>query len=150
VPVLLGERRECRDGTIELGDEVVDHRAQFEDERGIDDVLAGGAPMDITGGLGILLRHFGGQCLYERDREIAGGDGREAERADIVELRVAGLGNRLGGTLGDHTDRGLGRGQCGFRPQHTVEPRAVGHDLAHRSAGEQWTHQRGRQQWRGH
>ena len=39
---------------------------------GIDDVLAGRAPMHIARGLGIRLGDVGRQRLDERDREVAG------------------------------------------------------------------------------
>ncbi len=52
--VLADQVRECVDGAVEIGDQRVDDGAQLEHQRGVDDVLAGRAPVDVGGGIGIL------------------------------------------------------------------------------------------------
>jgi len=44
---------EARDGAVEIRQQCVDRGAQAEHGRGIDDVLAGGAPMHIARGVGV-------------------------------------------------------------------------------------------------
>ena len=46
--------------------------AQLQDQAGINRVLAGGAPVDETGGLRIGFRDRRGERLHQRNREISG------------------------------------------------------------------------------
>ena len=60
------------DGAIDVAKQCVDRRTQGQHRGGIDDVLAGRAPMHIARGVGVGPRDIGCQRLDERDREIAG------------------------------------------------------------------------------
>ena len=86
-----GERREALDREIEIEHQRVDRGAQFKHQRGVDDILAGGAPMHETG----RRRVAGGDRLRQRldhgDGDVAGGRRRLDQRRDVVVLGVAGL-----------------------------------------------------------
>ncbi len=66
-----GERGEGLDRAVEIRNQRVDRGAQLQHQRGVDDVLAGGAPMHVAGGRGIGLGHLGGECVDQRDGDIA-------------------------------------------------------------------------------
>ena len=70
--VLKRQSGEAGNGAIDIAKQRVDAGAQAEHGAGIDDVLAGRAPMDIARRPGIHLGDIGRQRLDERDGEVAG------------------------------------------------------------------------------
>ena len=72
IAVLTRQSGKARDGAIDVGEQRVDAGAKAEHGAGIDDVLAGRAPMHITRRLGIHLGDIGRQRLDEGDGEVAG------------------------------------------------------------------------------
>ena len=72
IAMLSRQCRKTRDGAAGVGEQRIDAGAQAEHGAGIDDVLAGRAPMDIARGISVGLRDMGGQRLDEGDREVAG------------------------------------------------------------------------------
>ena len=72
--VASGERDEALDRDIEIGQQRVDRRAKLQHQRGVDDILAGGAPMHEAGGFAVAR----GDRLRER---VDHGDGEVAGRA---------------------------------------------------------------------
>ena len=70
--------RERADGAVKILHQGIDGRAQIEHQRGVDDVLAGRAPMHVAGGIGVAFHDFRGQRLDQRNGDVAGGDRRFA------------------------------------------------------------------------
>ena len=134
--VAPGERGEGLDGAVEIGDERVDRGAQFEHQRGVDDVLAGRAPVHVARGLGIGLGDLGGERLDQRDRDVAGGDRRFAERGEVVALGAAGGRDRIDRRGRDDADRRLGARQRHLEIEHALQPRAIIEDRTHGRARE--------------
>ncbi len=83
MPVLTRQSGKARDGAIDVGEQRVDAGAKPEHGAGIDDVLAGRAPMDIARRLGIRLRHVGRQRLDQRDGEVAGPGRSLGQRGEV-------------------------------------------------------------------
>ena len=139
--MLAGERREAVDRAIEVVDQRIDGGAQFEHQRGVDDVLAGGAPMHVARRLRILLGDLGGQRLDERRNHRAGLDGLAAERLDVIALGARRFGDRIDAGYRDDAERGLGARQRSLDVEHVLQARTIVEDRAHRRARDQ-----GRQQ----
>ena len=74
--------------------------AQFEHQRGVDDVLAGRAPMHVARGCRIGLGDLGGQRVDQRDGDVAGGRGRLGQRREVVALGLGGSAIRSAGERG--------------------------------------------------
>ena len=81
--VLTRQSGKARDGAVDVGEQRVDAGAKPEHGAGIDDVLAGRAPMDITRRLGIRLGDIGRQRLDERDGEVAGPGRGVGQRGEV-------------------------------------------------------------------
>ena len=67
-----GENGEALGRAIEIHEQRVDDSAKFKDERGVDHVLAGRAPVHETRCGLVALGDLGGQRMHERDRDVAG------------------------------------------------------------------------------
>ena len=129
--VLASQRGERLGGAIEVLEQRVDRRAQLKHHRGVDDVLAGGAPMDVAGGLLAALADFGGQGVDQRDGEIAGDDGRLAQRGEIVVPDLAGFGDGPGVACRHDADCGRGASERGLEIEHALDASAVVEHGAH-------------------
>ena len=145
-----GERGEALDREIEIGQQRIDRGAEFKHQRGVDDILAGGAPMHEIRRLLVARGDRLRQRIHHGDGDVAGGGRRFHERCDVVALSVAGLADDGRAGRRDHADRGLGAGQGGFEVEHALQPRAIAHDGAHRRAGVERRHQLGGHQRVGH
>ncbi len=71
------------DRAADVGEQRVDAGAKAEHGAGIDDVLTGRAPMDITRRLGIHLGDIGRQRLDQRDGEVTGAGGGVGQRDEV-------------------------------------------------------------------
>ena len=109
--VAAGQRGEALDREVEIGQQRVDRGAQFQHQRGVDDILAGGAPMHEIGRLRVARGDRLRQRLDHGDGDVAGGRLRLDQRRDVVVLGVAGLADRGRAGRRDDADRGLGAGQ---------------------------------------
>ena len=75
-------------------------------------------------------------ALTSGDGDVAGGDRGLGQRGEVVVLGLAGLADRDRRRRRDDADRGLGARQRRLEIEHALQPRPVGHDGAHRRAGE--------------
>ena len=142
-PVAAGELGETVDGALDIGHQRIDNGAQFEHQRGVDDVLAGRAPMHVAGGIGIDLGDFVGQRFHQRYRHVAGLHRLFGERREIVAVGLACFGDRIGGGRRNDADSGFGAHQSSLDVEHALQPGAVVDDKPHRRAGEQRRQQGG-------
>ena len=81
--VLTRQSGKARDGAVDVGEQRVDAGAQAEHGAGIDDVLAGRAPMHVARRLGIHLGDVGRQRLDQRDGEVAGPGRGLGQRGEV-------------------------------------------------------------------
>ena len=81
--VLTRQPGKARDGAVDISEQRIDAGAKAEHGAGIDDVLAGRAPMDIARRFGIHFGDVGGQRLDERDRKVAGPGGGLGQRGEV-------------------------------------------------------------------
>jgi len=135
--VALRLRGEARARAVEIGDERVDDGRKLQHLGGVDDVLAGRAPMDEARRFGGRLLHLGSQRLDQRDCEVAGGDRRLRERIEVEPVRPARGHDRRHRRSRDHSGRGFRARQRRLHVQHALDARAVREDRAHRGAREQ-------------
>ncbi len=70
-------------GAVDIGQQRIEARTHGQHGGGIDDVLAGRAPMDIARGFRVGLGDLRGQRLDKRDREIARAGGGLGQCAEI-------------------------------------------------------------------
>ena len=82
--VLTRQPGKARDGAVDVGEQRIDAGAKAEHGAGIDDVLAGRAPMHVARGLGVHFGDVGRQRLDEGDGEVAG-PGRGLRQRGEVE-----------------------------------------------------------------
>ena len=132
-----GERGEPCDGTVEVGDEGIDRRAQLEHERAVDDVLAGGPPMDVARRCRIGLGDLGGERIDQRDGDIAGGHRGLAQRREVVAVGAGGLGDPLDGERRDDADLRFRARERNLEIEHALHARAIVEDRAHGRARDQ-------------
>jgi len=97
----------------------------LEDEGGVDGVLAGGAPVDEAGGVGVLRGDELGELFDKGDCKISGG-GDDSGECGKVEKFGATIGGDDGSGGGrDDASFGLGAGQGGFEIEQGVEAGGV-------------------------
>ena len=132
-----GERGEPCDGAVEVGDQGIDRRAQLEHERAVDDVLAGGAPMDVARRCRIGLGDLGGERIDQRDGDIAGGRRGLAQRREVVAVGAGGLGDPLDGERRDDADLRFRARERDLEIEHALHARAIVEDRAHGRARDQ-------------
>ncbi|MNX75876.1 hypothetical protein D3C86_1073650 [compost metagenome] len=143
-----GQRRAGIAQAQQVGVDGVQGVRQLQHGAGIDDVLAGGAPMDVAASLGIAPRHGGGQLLHERDGEVAAGHGGLREG---VEVNHAGIGTDFGddgsGLRGNHAAVRLGAREGRLGIEHAPHRAGIGEDREHGGTAE---HRIGQAGNRGH
>ena len=145
-----GECRERLGGAVEILEQRVDHSAQLEHHRGVDDVLAGRAPMNVSGGLLAALADFGGQRVDQRNGEVARDDGALGQCGEIVVPRLAGFGDGAGMARGHDADGGFGARERGLEVEHALHARTVVEHGAHLVGRVQRRQKRRREQGIGH
>ena len=122
------------DGAIDVGNQRVDAGAQHQHGSGIDHVLAGGAPMHITRGLGVGLGNGSRQRLDQRDRKIAGFCRSFRQRGQIERPGAAGSLNRPRRFCRNDAGGGFRPRQRGLKIEHVLQIGHVVADGAHGSA----------------
>ena len=126
-----GERRS---DAGEVGADQIETVPDLEHEPGVDDVLRGGAPVDVAAG---VARAGLGERLDQRHDRIAGELGAGADRGEI-EARQLRLGADLGrGLGGDQAEARLRPGERRLDLEHALQARLVGEGGAHRGGAEQ-------------
>jgi hypothetical protein len=131
--VLAGKARGGVGRAVEVAEDRVQRAAGDEHRRRIDDVLAGGAVVDVGGRVAADL---GAQRLDERCGRIADRGRRLAQRVDVVALGPARRGDRLGVRDRDRADRGLHTRERGLDVEECLQPGPVGDRRAGAPAGE--------------
>ena len=126
---------------LSVGDQGIDRRAQLEHERGVDDVLAGRAPVHVARRARIGLGDLGGERIDQRDGDIAGGGGRFAQRRDVVAFGARRLGDRVDGARRNDADLRLGARQRDLEIEHALQARAIVERRAHGRARDQRSEQ---------
>ena len=135
----FGLRRKARNGAVEIGRERIDGGAQIEHERGVDDVLAGGAPVDVARRLLVDLVDLRGQSLDQRDRDVAGIDRGLAEGGEVIVVGPARRPDGPRGVARDDSDQAFRPRQRCLNLEHALEALAIGEQRPHGGAGEQGT-----------
>jgi len=93
----------------------------LEDEGGVDDVLASGAPVNEAGGVGALPGDELSELFDERDGEISGcgNGGSEFGKVEKFGATISRDDGHGGG--GDDTSFGFGASEGGFEIEHELE-----------------------------
>jgi hypothetical protein len=127
--------RKGGDRSVEIVQQRIYRRAQLEHQRRVDDILAGRAPMHITGSLRVGLFHFGGQRPDHRSGDIARNGRGLAECGQIVEFGPAGIDDQTDRGRRNDPKRPLRAGKRGFEVKHALQAGAIIEDRAHRRSG---------------
>ncbi len=138
-----GLRGKAVGGAVEIVVERIDGVAQLQHQRGVDHVLAGGAPMHEACGFAVALGDFRRQRLHQRNGDVAGRDRVFGDLSKIEAIGAAGGHDRACGRGGN--DAGVGFRLCQRRLeiQHPLQPRRVIHHGTHGRAGKQRREQGG-------
>ena len=115
--------------------------AQLKHQSGVDGVLTGGAPVDVTRSLGIPRFYLRGQLFHQRDRQVTGPHRRLAQRGKIDGLVAAGRDNRPDRFRRHHPADGLRLRQRRFKIQHALHPLRVAEPVGQRTAAQHWGQQ---------
>ena len=137
VAMFSREPGKARDGAVEIRQQRVDRGAQGQHGRGVDHVLAGGAPVHIARGVRVGLCDGSGKRLHQRDCEIAASRRGLGQRRDIKRLGPAGLRDRRCRACRNHTCRRLGARERRLEIEHVLQIGRIVADRAHGGAGEQ-------------
>jgi len=138
------------DGPIEVGGQCVDGGAQLQHQRGVDDVLSVGAPIEVACGLGVELGDLGGDHFEERRHQIARCRDGLPQPGQIVALGAACGHYRIDGRSRYDPDRRLRAHQRRLEIEHALQSRPVTDDRAHgRARDERRQDERGGK-WVGH
>ena len=129
-------------GAVEILEQRVDHCAQLEHHGGVNDVLAGRAPVDVAGCLLAALADLGDQRVNQRGCEVARDDGAFRQRCEVVVPGLAGLGDGAGMAGRHDADRSLGARKRGLEVQHPLYAGAVVDHAAHLGGRVEWRQQR--------
>ena len=118
--MLAGEAREGRDDGVELLQDRRQRLAELQHHRAVDDVLAGGAPVDVARGLGVALGDLLGQRLHHRPVSVAVRRAASTSCADR-RARIARLDDDRRHALGDQSGFGDGLRERRLEPQHVAQ-----------------------------
>ncbi len=131
--VLPRQRGEAVDDRNQVGGDQAEGVRHLQNQRRVDDVLAGGALVDMGAQ---LVRQQRLDRLDEGNGDDAGVARARAQRRDV---EVVGLdpGQRRCQTLGHQAGGTFGAGQRRLGGQHGSQPRAVGKHRAHGIAGKE-------------
>lgn len=121
----------------EIAIEKIERIAKLEDRGGIERVLAGGAPMNETGGGRVMGGNQSGERVDERDGEVAGLRGFLGEK---VERKKRGHALRFDGARGGFwRDGGANQstGERGLKIEDGLQAAGIGKNFEHRGRSEQ-------------
>ncbi len=142
VALAFGQHRQIGAQGVQTRQQQIKRGAQLQHRAGIDDVLAGGAPVHPARG-GIVVRgHLRGQRLDQRNGGIAGQRRGLRQRGPVVVLHIAGSGNGLRGLGGNHPALRLCARQRGLELQHRLQARGIVEQGVARGLAEQGSQQR--------
>jgi len=135
--MLLSETGQSVTDVAKILIEEFEGASELEDDGGIGDVLTGSAPVDVTGGFGLLLGNKFGEHFDEWDGDVAGERGGFCESGEIEVFGAALGGDSARGELRD--DRGSSFGPCeaGFEEEHALDGLSIGEDTIERVVAEQ-------------
>ena len=119
--VLVGDGGEGIAERVEVGENHRGCGTQLEDEGGVDGVLAGGAPVDEAGGVGVLPGDELGELFDKRNCKISGGGngGGECGKVEKFSATIGGDDGRGGG--GDDASFGFGAGEGGLEIEQELD-----------------------------
>jgi hypothetical protein len=86
--------------------DVANGRAQLQHQRRIHHILAGRAPVHMSGRRSVDRGHATRQLLHERDQDVAGADSVFDQRVQVVQVGARGGTNRRHARLRDHSHLG--------------------------------------------
>ena len=109
----------------------------MKDAAGVDDILAGGAPVHEVGGLLVFFCYESSEVLDERNRNVSGASGGLRERGGVKEFGAAFGGDCGGRRGGDNADAGLGASQGDLEIKHSLERGAIRKEIVDRGRAEE-------------
>ena len=112
--VLVGDGGEGIAERVEVGENHSGCGTKLEDEGGVDGVLAGGAPVDEAGGVGVLPGDELGELFDKRNCKISGGGNGGGERGKVEKFGATIGGDDGCSVGGDDASCGFGAGEGGF------------------------------------
>ena len=131
--MLAREPRGRGGGALEVLEERPQGAVRDEHRRGVHDVLARRAAVDVAGRRALdALR----QRLHERGGGVAAARGLRADLRRVVVRGAARGGDLLGVRRRDEPGLGRGPREGGLDVEHRLEPGAVGHGVPHAAACE--------------
>ena len=110
--------------------------AQLQHQSGVERVLAGRAPMDVTLRIATVRSDRPGQRGNERNRQVAGASRGCGQCGEIVAVGATVAHDGVGGGLRDHAGHRLGPCQRRLEVEHALHARTVREDRGHRIGGE--------------
>ena len=119
--VLVGDGGEGIAERVEVGENHRGCGTQLEDEGGVDGVLAGGAPVDEAGGVGVLPGDELSELFDKRDCKISGGGNGSGERGKVEKFGATICGDDGRGGGGDDAGFGFGAGEGGFEIEQELD-----------------------------
>ena len=133
VAVRLGQSGGCRFDTMEVGRDEIETPSHDQHGGGVEDVLAGRAPVDPAGN---FRRKRGPHFRDERYDRVGRLDRGLPNCRDVVTVDVGHGSHRVGHAGRDQPFLFLDRCQRQFDVEHGLHPRAVAGDRRHRRRGE--------------
>ena len=124
--VRFGERDESVAQTSQVLIDEFERAAHLQDAAGVDDVLAGGAPMNEARRVLVLASNKFGEFFDERDGQIAGESGVFGDGGEVEIFRAALAGDDLRLRCRNNSGFGFGAGKRGFKIEHALNAGFVG------------------------
>ncbi len=145
-----GQRGERIGQLPQIGIEQRGRLPPLQHQAGVDDVLAGRAPMHVARGVLVVPCDGGRQLLDQRNGEIARAGRRRAERVQIRRRRGAHRADRRDGLRRDHAGLAFGLRQRGLHVEHRAHGGRIGPHRQHGRCGEGAIEQSGGHRGRTH
>ena len=139
-PVQIDLDRQRGIETREIAFEESERIAQLQDERRVEDVLAGRTPVHVAARAGTRFADFFRERGDERNREIARIARRAGDRVAVVEPGATARRDDRGSVGGDDADAGVRSGKGRFDVEHSLHSRALVEERAHRVGREEPRH----------
>lgn len=119
--VLFGDGGQGIAESVKVGKNRCGCGTKLEDEGGVDGVLTGGAPVDESGGIGVLPGDELGELFNKRDCKISGGGNRGGEFGKVEKFGATICGDDGRGGCGDDASFGFGASEGGFEIEHELD-----------------------------